>query len=153
MWNLHDDARPELIDWQTSVVCDRFRGQHSGYDRLHSPVRPIRTIELHHAEHRLLIQDEFTGEGAHDFEVPLHLAVGIDVRATGQNRFLLSRLGHSFALRWGGSTGWVASIEESDYSPSYGCLSQSKKIIWRCHGNAAEVKLNVIIEPETKEWK
>jgi uncharacterized heparinase superfamily protein len=151
LWNLHDDAKPELIEWQVSDVCDRFRGQHSGYDRLHSPVRPIRTIELHHAEHRLLIQDEFTGEGAHDFAVPLHLAVGIDVRATGQNRFLLSRLGQSFALSWGGSTGWKARIEESDCSPSYGCLNKSKKIIWRCHGHAAEVKLKVLIEPETKE--
>lgn len=151
LWNLHDDARPELIEWQTSKVYDRFRGRHSGYDRLHSPVRPVRTIELHHAAHRLEIQDEFTGVGVHEFAVPLHFAADVELREGGQNRFLVFKAGRCFALSWGGSMGWLASVEESDCSASYGCLSQNKKIVWRCHGKAAEVKLKVLIEPETKE--
>lgn len=148
LWNLHDDAKPELLDWQTGNDCDRFRGRHFGYGRLNFPVVPIRTIELHHSVHRLVVQDEFAGDGEHEFEVPLHFSADVRIEKAGAKRFFLLKVGKSFTLSWEGYGEWQASVEASEVSPSYGRIVDSRKIVWRCRGDAAKVKLQCIIEPE-----
>lgn len=149
LWNLHDDARPELLEWCSGTESDQFRGQHFGYRRLASAVTTIRSIELFHAEHRLVVKDEFSGDGVHEFLLPLHLAADVDIVQLDSRRFLLSKAEKSFVLAWSGSDGWESAVEASEISPSYGCLVKSRKVVWRCKGQAQKVALEFSIERES----
>jgi len=147
LWNLHNDAKAELVEWQAGRECDRLVGLHHGYSRLKAPVTPIRTIELFHPAHRLVIRDEFVGKGEHEFAIPLHLAEAVQVEKAGSSLYRLSNAGRSFHLNWSGDGAWDTRIEASELSPTYGRLIRSRQIIWCCHGRAKDVRLLVVIEP------
>ena len=53
LWSLRNDARPQVRCWETSPERDFFCGAHFGYQRLASPVTPVRTIELDKQTHTL----------------------------------------------------------------------------------------------------
>lgn len=147
LWNLHDDARPELMEWETSDTRDFFKGKHSAYTMLDNPVTPVRSIELDHAQHRLVIEDVFEGVGVHSFEIPLHLAPAIMVEETSSSSLCLHCADKAFALHWHGDGLWVADIEKCSVSPSYGRLLESSKIVWRCRADARYARLIVTIKP------
>jgi len=82
LWNLHNDALPLLRRWRPGAEYDLLQGGHTGYQRLTSPVTPVRTLMLDHHLHALLVRDEFEGGGRHAVGVPLHLSPS--VTATGR---------------------------------------------------------------------
>ncbi len=150
LWNLHDDAKPRMLLWQPGGDCDRFRGTHEGYARLPSPVTPLRSIELFHAIHKLRIVDEFTGDGEHDFEIPVHFAPGIEICVEHASSFQLRSKDRVFRLSWIAGGCWQVFIEETWISPGYGRRVASQKIVWRGRGKAHGMKLDVAIIPVTE---
>jgi Heparinase II/III-like protein len=121
LWQLADDARPHALLTEDF----RFRGAHSGYDRL--GVRPIRTIALDPELHLLVVHDEFETVGTHRFDVPFHLAPGVD----------------GFEIRFRGA--WERSIEDTWVSPSYGVRVRTRKLVFSRSGEAAP--LTVVAAP------
>jgi hypothetical protein len=59
---------------------DKVVAEHSGYARLRAPVVHRRTIVFDKVEGSWLIEDEFPGEGEHDYEVRFHFAPELDVK-------------------------------------------------------------------------
>jgi uncharacterized heparinase superfamily protein len=135
LWQLVEDARPEPLD--ASPL--RFRGSHTGYLRLADPVRPVRTIEVDPERHALTVEDSFECAGAHRFEVPYHLAPGIDVQAHDDH----VRAGR-FVVRWQGE--WSCSVEDTFVSPAYGVREPSRRIVFRRDGAAAPLRVDVAPE-------
>ena len=153
LWNLHDDARPELLKWTTSALEDRFKGCHRGYTRLQPPVVPMRTITLHHVDHRLTVRDEFDGDGVHRFEIPLLLTAETTVEHTPEGGLQLGRGEKCFSLSWHGAGAWQLRVEDSTYSVSYGLLTPCRKLIWQCSGVARQVWLEISLQPTTKAYR
>jgi uncharacterized heparinase superfamily protein len=120
LWTLANDAEPRVRSFETGPERDRFTGCHTGYARLTSPVTPVRTIELDHARHALLVRDGFEGSGTHFFEVPLHLAPGIEARLQRPGKLELQAGARRFELEWEPLEAWRLEIGAGRVAPSYG---------------------------------
>ena len=131
LWNLHYDAIPEVLQWQHNHNYALFVGQHRGYTRGPWPVVPRRTILLDFAVHGLFIQDRFEGDGEHTVTVPMHLAPGVDVVDIGSDELFLIAGSKRFRLWWRADSGYVVDVESGRVSPSYGVLTDIKKLVWR----------------------
>jgi hypothetical protein len=132
LWQLENDALPERL--LAEPFC--FRGSHTGYLRLPSPVRPIRTITLDPEAHALTVVDELEGEGEHDVEIPYHLAPGIEPELHEHT----ASLGR-FVLRWQGD--WTPAVEDSWVSPSYGVRVPSQRIVFRRSGSLSPLTVTI----------
>ena len=142
LWSLADDARPELRAFETGPERDRLIGAHTGYLRLSAPVKPVRTIELEHARHALLVRDAFEGAGRHRFEVPLHLAPGVEASLRRPGVLELTSAGRRFAVTWEPADAWPLEIGQGRVSPSYGLAVPVVRLLWAREG-ASEPPLTV----------
>ncbi len=76
-----DEAHPRVLRWETGADFDKVVAEHYGYLRLAASVTHRRTITFNKLERWWLIEDEFSGDAEHDFEVRFHFAPGLDVSA------------------------------------------------------------------------
>lgn len=129
LWQLRYDALPNVLKWNVGADADVFEGSHSGYEKLDSPVTPIRTISLEHAKCRLVIEDRFIGSGHHRTRIPYHLAPGVNVEIEPDKSILLTRGDSEFRMEWEPKVDWQSSIADTFVSPSYG-VRQRSKVIW-----------------------
>jgi len=73
-WGLHNDAVPYINAWYTGAIFDLLDAQHSGYERLASPVLHRRQIFFHkQPPYYWLIRDLLTGKGEHSFDMYFHI--------------------------------------------------------------------------------
>ena len=146
LWSLENDAQPELRAFEIGLERDRFVGAHSGYSRLVPPVTPVRTIELTHARHALLVHDSFEGSGDHRFEVPLHLAPGVLASLRAPGMIELCAADRRFELTWEPTDAWSLEIGEGRVSPRYGVALPIVRLLWARQGEC-EPSLCVRIVP------
>lgn len=119
LWQLRDDATPVGAALGTGSDRDWFRGSHTGYQRLASPVRITRRIALSRRQPLVAISDDLAGEGTHDvvWRFPLDAAVrasvhGPDVKFEHSGRERWLQAAAPLPASWTLEPGWV--------SPSYG---------------------------------
>ena len=147
LWSLHNDALPVVREVSFSSLEDRLVLSHTGYERLASPVTPVRTLTLCHATHDLRIQDVFEGTGEHLIEVPLHLALGVTVVEGSGGRVVLGARDRTFAVTWSPADEWTLEITDGRVSPSYGVALPIRVLRWRRRGPL--VALTVNVSPES----
>ena len=77
-----NEAQPRVLEWQSNENYDKVVAEHYGYGRLRSPVTHRRTVTFNKTECSWLIDDEFFGDGEHEFETWFHFIDGLqfDVR-------------------------------------------------------------------------
>ena len=79
-----NEAKPVIVDWQTSPERDVVSAEHFGYTRLEKPVVHRRTVGFNKTEKFWLIEDKLTGTGDHKFSFTFHLAPGINLNKIDQ---------------------------------------------------------------------
>jgi uncharacterized heparinase superfamily protein len=131
LWQLHYDAKPIDPAFHTSGRVDCFRGGHSGYARLVSPVSHTRALFVDKELPRVLVWDRVGGSGTHALVWRFHLdpavtplARGTDVRLSGGGRtvwLLPDDTAATFSL----------SVEPGWVSPSYGVKVPTAVVVWR----------------------
>ncbi len=146
LWTLRYHARPDLRDFETSAVRDRFVGAHRGYERLAAAVTPVRTITLDHAAHVLEIRDAFEGSGSLTFEIPLHLASGVEAAERSPGIVELRAGSRLFRLEWQPVGAWSLELGRGRASPSYGIALPIARLSWKREG-ALDPPLVVRIAP------
>jgi hypothetical protein len=130
LWNLHNDAEPEVRAWRPGPEVSAMEMSHSGYARLSPPVRPVRSISLDHARHTLTIVDTFEG-GGYAAAIPLHLAPEVQPASAGSSVRLHTPTG-DYTVRWEADGDWTFAVEPARIAPSYGVLQPSHRLVWRC---------------------
>jgi hypothetical protein len=131
LWQLHYDAKPVDPAFGTFSRIDCFRGGHSGYARLASPVNHTRAFFADKALPRVLVCDRVDGAGDHalvwrfhlDSAVTAHLC-GADVRLSCNGRtvwLLPDQTAAKFSL----------SVERGWVSPSYGVKVATAVVVWK----------------------
>jgi uncharacterized heparinase superfamily protein len=146
LWTFANDALPELRVFQTDSARDVFTGAHAGYQRLPSPVTPVRTIELDHASHALLVRDSFETAGTHRFEVPLHLSPGVEVHVRRPGICELHARSRTFDLTWEAHEAWKLEVGAGRVAPSYGVTLPIVRLLFSREGGA-DPPLTVRIAP------
>ncbi|HEX6285105.1 MAG TPA: alginate lyase family protein [Pyrinomonadaceae bacterium] len=132
-----NEAKPRVLEWQSTSKYDRVVAEHYGYRRLPSPVTHRRTVTFEKRECSWLIEDDFVGDGSHEFEVYFHFAPGLDltvsqaeVEARAANAGLAVRL--------------LSHVQQPElvnqhFSPNYGELVDSVSACWRISGRPGKL--------------
>ncbi len=146
IWNLHDDARAELVEFEAAQNGGRFVGRHFGYERLAKPVLVTREIKLE--GEALSIVDLLTGAGHHQISAPLHFAPGVDIQPHRDGTWTVTAIhGKAYRLSFASDAKFQAAIEDARVSPSYGVALPTKRLVWRAV-TAMAVRVEVSIVPD-----
>lgn len=133
LWNLHDDARPELVAFSAQEGVSSFAGRHYGYARLPSPVIVERRMVLDSAAYILTIEDSFAVEGeahSHLVRLPFHFAPHVEAAIDPQSDVVSVRSGdRRYRIRIEGGTAGRSVIEPTEISRSYGVQVPSTKLV------------------------
>lgn len=145
LWSLHNDARPKVEYFRKTNLQDIFEVSHSGYERLLNPVTVKRRFTLHHQVHALEVITFFGGFGSHSIEIPIHLALGVEIVSLSDHSVLLNNDGKEFYISWKSDHDWEVSAQVSHISPSYGVLQKGSRLVWARSGELTS--LTFIIAP------
>ena len=147
LWDVVYAARPDVREFESGPLQDRFTGAHAGFERLSPGVTPVRTITLDHAAHALEIRDAFEGGGSHRIEIPLHLAHGVEAAVSSPGIVELRSGSRRFRLEWSPAGEWSLEIGAGRVSPSYGVALPIVRLQWVREG-PLDPPLVVRIAPE-----
>lgn len=143
LWRIEPDATGEILDVELAGPRLRFRGAHRGYERLASPVRVTRTIELDRDAKILRVIDVLEGSGHHDVCVPLQLSIGARVEALGDGRATLVARGRRFSLAWAERDDWQLTVAEGWVSRAYGVREPAPRLEWRRRGDLRPLEVRL----------
>ncbi len=146
LWLLHDDAKPVCRTWRPGESVDEFVATHTGFERLASPVRPVRSFRLDRRRHELEISDRFEGEGVHAVTIPLHLAPGVEVSPVADGYRLVAG-DRTFDLEWYGAGEWSAAVAPCHIGESYGRRQAAQRLCWSAAGEICRLGLTIVIRP------
>jgi heparinase II/III-like protein len=127
-----NEARPRVLEWQTSDDFDKVVAEHYGYPVIHR-----RTVVFNKRERRWVIDDEFIGEGEHLYEVRFHFAPGLDVKvrehAVEASGLTVSAL----------STDVQPLLVPQPVSRDYGQISEALSACWRISGSPGKLSWEI----------
>ena len=131
LWQLHNDAKPVAAVFRSLDRVDFFRGGHSGYTRLASPVSHTRTFIVDRVLPRVLVCDRVCGAGNHTLVWRFHLDPAVRPEHHGSD----VRLSHEGREVWllpsNTAVTGAAAFEEGWVSPSYGVKVPTTVVVWR----------------------
>ncbi|MDT7605055.1 MAG: hypothetical protein QOF61_3052 [Acidobacteriota bacterium] len=79
-FRIGDEARPRALSFTTSDERDTVAAAHYGYERLTDPIAHARSVTLDRRRRVWIVEDAFTGAGAHTFRFSFHAGRGIKAR-------------------------------------------------------------------------
>jgi hypothetical protein len=145
LWNLHEDARATLVEFQPTPNGGCFVGRHSGYERLSEPVIITREIALDGES--LSIVDLITGAGHHQISMPLHFAPGVEIQPhQNETWVVVAKEGKTCRLSFTSDAAFEAIIEDVRMSPSYGVALPTKRLVWRT-ATSLPIRVRISIAP------
>lgn len=138
-----NEAQPRVLEWQSNENYDKVVAEHYGYRRLASPVIHRRTVTFNKGESSWLVEDEFVGDGEHEFETWFHFnddlqldVSGEEVRATDKKQEV-GLVVRSLSLEE------PPSLEKQHVSRDYGELSDSVSACWRVTGRVNKLSWKI----------
>jgi hypothetical protein len=144
LWNLHDDARPELVAFEPRPSGGRFVGRHFGYRRLAGGVSVEREIVLDGA--KLTITDSIAGSGRHGIVCPFQFAPGATVMERKGLKWDVQLPGRSFEVLFDGVVSLEVVLEYKRVSPRYGLAIAAPCLLCRFQADLP-VKFRISIQP------
>jgi hypothetical protein len=125
-----NEARPNVLRWETTPERDYVSAEHYGYRRLKNPVTHRRSVEFNKKEGYWLIEDELTGEGQHDFTFRFHLAPNLSVSETDNEITISDKTNRNLIICHHGLN-VRPEIKPAWVSRNYGEQERSFSICWK----------------------
>jgi heparinase II/III-like protein len=136
-----NEAQPRVLEWQSNDNYDKVVAEHYGYRRLPSPVTHRRTVTFDKRDCSWLIEDEFTGDGEHTFEIYFHFAP--ELRLTVSEAEVGASAGDvSLTVRSLSLTEQPRLINQP-VSRNYGELIESVSACWRICGRPGKLSWKI----------
>jgi uncharacterized heparinase superfamily protein len=145
LWNLENDAVPNVLDWQTNSNISLFKGSHTGFLKLPNPTKPIRSILLDHSNSNLFIYDSFVGDGGKSISIPFHFHPDVRIIAQSENEWDIKIDAFLFKIINFSKEKWEAKIHPARISFSYGTFKESSKLVFTIDElSNPELKIGII---------
>jgi hypothetical protein len=131
-----ENVRPQINQWQTDAASDLLDAEHHAYTRLAQPVTHRRIITFNKSDGYWTIKDQFTGEGAHQFEFFFNFDAGLIAMTSDDQRVTV--LSQRAALAIIPLSQQVYEIKRTErwVSPAYATRLRASGIIYRLYANA-----------------
>jgi uncharacterized heparinase superfamily protein len=126
-----NEARPRVVTWESNAERDLIVAEHYGYQRLTPPVLHRRSVTFDKRRRFWLIEDELTGEGAHEFSFRFHFAPGLETEVRPDGIVLACDKIQGASL-WLAplSDQSIAQLESGFVSNDYGAKQSSVVACW-----------------------
>jgi hypothetical protein len=131
LWQLHDDARPQDVEWKPGSLVDYFRGSHTGYLRLTPPVAVTREIALVKDGPDVIVRDAIGGAGIHTLVWRFHLDPAVDAEIVGDDVRLSSHGREAWLQLVSTPTDMATTVEGGWSSSSYGVRTEIRVVVLR----------------------
>lgn len=141
-----NEAQPRLLEWQSTADRDKVVAEHYGYRRLPASVTHRRTVTFDKRACSWLIEDEFFGDGEHEFELWFHFADGLQLDVRGTEIEARDKK-QDYSVR-DSDVGLVVRSLSLDQAPTlvnqhvsrdYGELMDSVSACWRVSGRVSKL--------------
>ena len=138
-----DEAQPKLLLWETGKQFDRVSAEHRGYQRLPNPLTHRRTIAFNKSDRCWLIDDEFIGEGEHEFSIRFHFDAALEVTASERSVVAHDRTsGAGLAIR-ALTLESTPELQIQSISDDYGHQMESTTACWNVAGRLSKVSWSI----------
>lgn len=145
---LGDEAHPRILQWETTPGYDVITAEHAGYGRLPEPVtRVVRSLRFDKRRRFWLVEDSFSGTGAHDFRFRFHFAPSLKV---GVRDTMVEAVDESSGARLlvaPLNLGLQPALEQAFASNDYGAKSASLVACWSLRGARVPLRATWAIVP------
>lgn len=140
-----NEAQPRVLEWQSNENYDKVVAEHAGYRRLSSPVTHRRTVTFNKTECSWLIEDEFFGDGEHEFETWFHFADGLQFEVRGAEIEARDKEQDSGLVVRSLSLSEPPSLVNQHVSRNYGELIDSVSACWRISGQPGKLSWKLFL--------
>jgi len=140
-----NEAQPRVLEWQSNENYDKVVAEHYGYRRLSSPVTHRRTVTFNKSECSWLIEDEFFGDGEHEFETWFHFANGLQFEVRGAEIEARDKKQDSGLVVRSLSLSEQPSLVNQHVSRNYGELIDSVSACWRISGQPGKLSWQLFL--------
>ena len=134
-----NEAQPRVLEWQSNENYDKVVAEHYGYRRLPVAVTHRRTVTFDKSECSWLIEDEFLGEGEHEFEVFFHFNEGLQLEARGAEIKATDKKQDRGLVVRSLSQDQPPSLVNQHVSRDYGEIRESVSACWRVSGRVSKL--------------
>ncbi|HEU4510979.1 MAG TPA: alginate lyase family protein [Pyrinomonadaceae bacterium] len=137
-----NEAKPRVLEWNTSDDFDKVVAEHYGYRRLPDPVTHRRSVEFNKRERSWLIEDEFFTDADHLYEVRFHFAPDLNVTVNGAS--VEARTADKKLVIRALSTDTRPVLEDQATSHDYGQIRGSISGCWRISGRPGKLSWQIL---------
>lgn len=131
LFTLGPNLRPRVNAWESTAERDVLDAEHDGYARLAHPVLHRRIITFDKRGSFWMIEDRFTGEGAHLFDFFFNFDSGLEVSLENDGRATAKDERAAIQIVPAGNHTPEPEITRRWVSPSYGTRLHSSGIMYR----------------------
>jgi hypothetical protein len=140
-----NEAQPRVLEWQSKAEYDKVVAEHYGYRRLNSPVTHRRTVTFDKKECSWLIDDEFFGEGEHEFETWFHFNDGLQLDVQGAEIKATDKK-QDIGLTVSSLTlDQAPELVQQHCSRDYGEIRESVSACWRVSGRVSKLSWKIYL--------
>jgi Heparinase II/III-like protein/Heparinase II/III N-terminus len=130
-----NEARPRVLEWESTVAHDTLVAEHFGYQRLPQPVIHSRRIVFNKEQRYWSVSDRLTGTGEHEVAIRFHFAPGLEARVLANGTIDLCDKMNGSRLLIEGRAGNAESslqpeLEARFSSGDYGAKKSSVAGVW-----------------------
>jgi hypothetical protein len=124
-----DLSKPKITEWHSDEYEDILSVQHYAYARFADPVIIKRIFRFNKEENKLLLRDELFGGSSHKVSMSFVFHPDAIIRQEGLNRFIIKVPAALDITFLPPADNYLCTIENALYSPTYGKLFNTKKIV------------------------
>ena len=138
-----NEAQPRVLEWQSGEDYDKVVAEHDGYRRLPASVTHRRTVTFNKQECSWLIEDEFVGDGEHEFETWFHFSDGLQLKVEEtQIKATDEKQGIGLVVQ-ALSIDQAPMLVDQHVSRAYGELIDSVSACWRVSGRSQKLSWKI----------
>ena len=138
-----NEAQPRVLEWQTSDDYDKVVAEHYGYQRLPASVTHRRTVTFNKSDCSWLIEDEFFGDGEHEFETWFHFIDGLQFEVRGTEIEARDNKQDVGLVVQALSLDQPPLLLQQHVSRDYGELFDSVSACWRVSGRVSKLSWKI----------
>ncbi len=141
-----NEAQPRVLEWQSNADYDKVIAEHYGYRRLPASVTHRRTVTFDKRACSWLIEDEFVGDGEHEFETWFHFNDGLQFEVGGAEIEATDNTDKKRDVRLvvqSLSLDQPPTLVKQHVSRDYGELIDSVSACWRVSGRVSKLSWKI----------